>query len=101
MGCTVLDNENNQGSPGPLTKSDWKAALMSQSACNIVALTSELSRVTKLLIRAGVSSDGINKHAAVRLYVTQISWLSFGAVMPCDLYADAVNEAERMCNESE
>jgi hypothetical protein len=47
-----------------------------------------------------MSSTGINEHAAVRLYVTQISWLSMGAVMNTEYYATASEEAERMIRES-
>lgn len=100
MECTALTNENNEGSPDPLTKSDWMSARSSQNACNIVALTSELAKITLALCRAGMSSTGINEHAAVRLYVTQISWLSMGAVMNTEYYATASEEAERMIRES-
>lgn len=100
MECTALTNENNEGSPDPLTKYDWMSARSSQNACNIVALTSELAKITLALCRAGMSSTGINEHAAVRLYVTQISWLSMGAVMNTEYYATASEEAERMIRES-
>lgn len=92
-------SKNNQCPDDQLSKSDWKSALMSQDACNIVALTSELARVTKVLIRAGLSSDSINNHAVVRLYVTQIAWLSFGSIMDTEKYTRAYEEAKGMLDE--
>ena len=85
--------ENRQD---PLRKDDWQRAWDSQNACNIVALSSTLADITKRLIRAGLSSREINNHPVVRLYVTQIAHLSFGAVMPMGAYEDAYNRCLEM-----
>ncbi len=67
-----------------VTYPEYQNAMLSQSACNLVALTTALNNVAKKImddeheLNASFSSEAVNQHPIIRLYVEQLYHLVKG-----------------------
>jgi len=73
----------------PLTKHDYERALLSQSACNASGLIHTMSELVPRIREETNSTDGVNNHPILRLYIEQLSHLC-----PRDYF-----EADKICRE--
>jgi hypothetical protein len=72
-----------------LEKQLMRLAVEVQSACNIIAVSSQLAVTTKTLRSIGYDSPGINQHSAVVLLVAKLEELAETGITNYDTYSKA------------